>query len=67
FRPRQTRYDRRRYRGGFRNIEDRRCGLGEPVVARVRVTFPLMWIILAISVVSSVIIAILFATGFPEH
>jgi len=26
-----------------------------------------MWIILAISVVSSVIIAILFATGFPEH
>lgn len=30
-------------------------------------TLPLMWIILAISVVSSVIIAILFATGFPEH
>ncbi|WP_157106416.1 hypothetical protein [Nocardia alba] len=31
-----------------------------------RVIFGPMWIILAISVVSSVAIAILFATGFPK-
>ena len=31
-----------------------------------RVIFRPMWIILAISVVSSVAIAILFATGFPK-
>lgn len=33
---------------------------------RGRVIFRPMWIILAISVVSSVAIAILFATGFPK-
>lgn len=39
-----------------------RCRSG----GRGRVIFRPMWIILAISVVSSVAIAILFATGFPK-